>query len=66
MRILLAVTALANTCSVFINVQANVAARARRIHMGVLPVANYPHFISDQYQEVGEKPSHSGTLKNKN
>ena len=59
MRVRLAIAALVN--SVFINVQANMAAAARRINMGIpflLPIANYCHLILNQYQEVGKKPAH--------
>ena len=39
--------------SVFINVQANIAAEARRINIGILFTnANYPQFTLNQYQEV--------------
>ena len=32
-------------------------------HVFFLPVANYPHFILNQYQEVGQKPAHTPTPK---
>ena len=39
--------------SVLINVQANIAAEARRINIGILFTnANYPQFTLNQYQEV--------------
>ena len=52
--------------SVYINVQANMAAVARRINMDIfffLPIANYPQSILNQYQEVGQKPVHTDTPK---
>ena len=56
----LAVAALVN--SVFINVQSNMAARARRINMGML-FSNLLQFIMKQYQKVhvGQKPSYLAT-----
>ena len=38
--------------SVFINVQANIAAEARRIIGILFTYANYPQFTLNQYQEV--------------
>ena len=40
------------------NVQANMTAGAGCINMAYfLPIAEYPQFILNQYQEVGQKPS---------
>ena len=45
--------------SVSINVQANIAAEARRINNGILFTnADYPQFTLNQYQEVCQKPAH--------
>ena len=47
--------------SVFIIVQANIAAEARQINMGILFTnANYP-----QYQDVCQKPAHKAMPKKK-
>ena len=52
--------------SVFINVQANIAAEARRINIGILFTnANYPQFTLNQYQEVCLKPAHKAMPKKK-
>ena len=52
--------------SVFINVQANIAAEACRMNMGILFTnANYPQFTLNQYQEVCQKPAHQAVLKKK-
>ena len=42
-----------------------MAEGTRRINMGkvILPIANYPQFILNQYQEIGQKPGHTATLK---
>ena len=50
--------------SAFINMQANMAAEARCINMGILFTnANYPQFIMNQYQEVRRKPAHKAMPK---
>ena len=52
--------------SVFINVQANIAAEACRIYMRILFTnANYPQFILNRYQEVCQKSAHKAMLKKK-
>ena len=52
--------------SVFINVQANIAAEAHQMNMGVLFTnANYPQFTLNQYQELRQKPAHKAMLKKK-
>ena len=52
--------------SVSINVQANIAAEARWINMGILFTnANYPHFTLNQYQEVCQKPAHKAMPEKK-
>ena len=61
-RVRLAVAELVNR--VFTNVQANMAALARRKIIGILlPIANYPQFILNQYQEVNQKPAHKATQR---
>ena len=53
--------------SVFINVQANIAAEAGRVNMGILLInANYPQFTLNQYQEVCQKPAHKAVPKKMN
>ena len=56
-RVGLAVGAFLN--SVFIIMPAKTAAQrpAELIKAYFLPIANYPQFILDQYQEVGQKPA---------
>ena len=55
MMVRLAVAALVN--SVFINGQTNMAAGARQINIGIFfPIANYPRFILNQYQDISQKP----------
>ena len=41
----------------------NLAAGTRRINMGVhfLPIANYPQFILNEYQEEGQKSARTRT-----
>ena len=60
-RVLLAVAEPIN--SVFINVQANMEAGARWINMCFWPIADYPQFILNEYQEVGQKTAHTATPK---
>ena len=63
MKVLLAVAAPVNC--VFINEQDNIAAGGPLNKHGqyILPIANYPEFIMNQYQEVGQKPVHTATKK---
>ena len=50
--------------SVFINVQANIAAEARRINMVIIFTnANYSQFTLNQYQEVCQKLAHKAMPK---
>ena len=57
--------------SVFISEQANMAAAnfpptPPHLNMGILlPALNYPKFILNQYQEVGQKPCHLAKPKNR-
>ena len=49
---------------VFLNVQANIAAEARRINIVILFTnANYPQFTLNQYQEVCQKPAYKAMPK---
>ena len=70
MRVRIAASALAN--SVYINVQANMAAGARRINMCILfnqsqslirAISPFPQFILNQYQEEDQKRTHTAKPK---
>ena len=61
MRVGLAVVALVNKCASKYGSRGSPNKHVNTFY----PIANYPQFILNQYQEVGQNPAHTAT-RNKN